>query len=198
MTQTGGAWYYLPTMTHAAVEPAPDAGLAARAARGDVQAYEQLVRHYHASCLRYASRMLRDDADAEDAVQDTLMRAFLAIARYDDRQPFRAWLFSILVNRCRTLALQRTRRSRRFPHDELALVNATAPELPASGREDAVRTAVDDLEPLLREAFLLKYVEGMEYHEMASALGAGVSALKMRVKRACDALRPRLREIYDD
>jgi RNA polymerase sigma-70 factor (ECF subfamily) len=96
--------------------------------------------------------MLRDDADAEDAVQDTFMRAFLAIARYDDRQPFRAWLFSILVNRCRTLALQRTRRSRRFPHDELALVNATAPELPASGREDAVRTAVDDLEPLLREA----------------------------------------------
>ena len=57
---------------------------------------------------------------------------------------------------------------------------------------------MDGLEPLLREAFLLKYVEGMEYHEMSGALGAGISALKMRVKRACDALRPRLREIYDD
>src|SRR5688572_5687519 len=159
-------------MTHAAVEPAPDAGFAARAARGDMDAYEALVRHYHASCLRYAARMLRDDADAEDAVQDTFMRAFLAIARYDDRQPFRAWLFRILVNRCRTLALQRARRGRRFPHDERALENAVAPDVGAGDREDAIRRAVDDLEPLLREAFLLKYVEGMEYQEMASALSA--------------------------
>lgn len=185
-------------MTHAALESAPDTGLAARAARGDVDAYELLVRHHHASCLRYATRMLRDDADAEDAVQDTFMRAFLAIARYDARQPFRAWLFRILVNRCRTLALQRTRRTRRFPHDQLALVNAAAPEASVGDRDDAVRRAVDDLDPLLREAFLLKYVEGMEYQEMSSALGAGVSALKMRVKRACDALRPRLQELYHD
>ena len=185
-------------MTHVAVEPAPAAGLAARAARGDVDAYELLVRHYHASCLRYAARMLRNDADAEDAVQDTFMRAFLAIRRYDDRQPFRTWLFRILVNRCRTLALQRTRRGRRFANDEIALVNASAPDIPPSEHEDAIRRAVDELEPLLREAFLLKYVEGMEYQEMSSALGAGVSALKMRVKRACDALRPRLQEIYDD
>ena len=185
-------------MTHAAVESAPDAGLAARAARGDVDAYEQLVRHYHAACLRYAERMLRDGADAEDAVQDTFMRAFLSIGRYDDRLPFRAWLFRILVNRCRTLALQRSRRTRRFPHDELAIVNAPAPDERATEHDDAVRRAVDALEPLLREAFLLKYVEGMEYQEMASALGAGVSALKMRVKRACDALRPRLQEIAGD
>jgi RNA polymerase sigma-70 factor (ECF subfamily) len=142
--------------------------------------------------------MLHDAADAEDAVQDTFMRAFLAIARYDARLPFRAWLFRILVNRCRTLALQRSRRTRRFPHHELALVNARAPDVPSADRDVSVRRAVDALEPLLREAFLLKYVEEMEYHEMSSALGAGVSALKMRVKRACDALRPRLKEIYDD
>ena len=183
-------------MTHAAVEPASDAGLAARAARGDVDAYDLLVRLHHASCLRYAARMLRDDADAEDAVQDTFMRAFVAISRYDAHQPFRAWLFRILVNRCRTLALQRTRRARRFPHDQLALVSAAAPDAPVGDRDEAVRHAVEDLDPLLREAFLLKYVEGMDYHEMSSVLGAGVSALKMRVKRACDSLRPRLQEIY--
>jgi RNA polymerase sigma-70 factor (ECF subfamily) len=185
-------------MAHAAVEPAADAGLAARAARGDVDAYDLLVRHHHAACLRYASRMLRDDTDAEDAVQDTFMRAFLAIARYDVRQPFRAWLFRILVNRCRTVALQRSRRTRRFPNDPIAIVNATAPDVDESEHYEEVRRAVDALEPLLREAFLLKYVEGMEYHEMTSVLGAGVSALKMRVKRACDALRPRLQEIYND
>ena len=185
-------------MTHAAVESTPDAGLAARAARGDVEAYEMLVRHYHAPCLGFAARMLHDDADAEDAVQDTFMRAFLAISRFDARQPFRAWLFRILVNRCRTLALQRTRRTRRFPHDPIALVNAAAPDVPSSDRDAAIRRAIDELEPLLREAFLLKYVEEMDYHEMSAALGARVSALKMRVKRACDALRPRLTEIYSN
>jgi RNA polymerase sigma-70 factor (ECF subfamily) len=185
-------------MTHAAVEPAPDAGLASRAARGDVGAYELLVRHHHPACMRYAARMLRDAADAEDAVQDTFMRAYLALSRYDDRQPFLASLFGILVNRCRTLALQRSRRTRRFSHDQIALVNATAPAGDTDDRGEAIRRAVDELEPLLREAFLLKYVEDMEYQEMASVLGAGVSALKMRVKRACDALRPRLQEIYDD
>jgi RNA polymerase sigma-70 factor (ECF subfamily) len=185
-------------MTHAAVEPVGDTGLASRAARGDVDAYELLVRHHHPSCMRYAARMLRDAADAEDAVQDTFMRAYLALSRYDDRQPFRAWLFRILVNRCRTLALQRARRTRRFLNDPVAVVNAASPAEEPSERADAIRRAVDELEPLLREAFLLKYVEDMDYQEMATILGAGVSALKMRVKRACDALRPRLREIYDD
>lgn len=185
-------------MSHAAVDSVPDASLAARAARGDVAAYEMLVRHHHASCLRFAVRMLRDDADAEDAVQDTFMRAFLAISRFDARQPFRAWLFRILINRCRTLALQKSRRTRRFQHDPLALVNAAAPESQCSEHAAAIREAVDELDPLLKEAFLLKYVEGMDYQEMSGVLEAGVSALKMRVKRACDALRPRLQEIYHD
>jgi RNA polymerase sigma-70 factor (ECF subfamily) len=198
VTLEPGSWYYLPAMAHAAVEPASDAGLASRAARGDVEAYERLVRQYHGSCLRYASRMLRDDADAEDAVQDTFMRAHLALSRYDDRQPFRAWIFRILVNRCRTLALQRARRTRRFADDPLALENTAAPVHDTGNHAEVIRRAVDELEPLLREAFLLKYVEGMEYQEMSAVLGAGVSALKMRVKRACDALRPRLQEIYDD
>ena len=58
--------------------------------------------------------------------------------------------------------------------------------------------AVDSLDPLLREAFVLKYVEGLEYTEMAVVTGAGISALKMRVKRACEALRPKLEAIYHD
>ena len=77
-------------------------------------------------------------------------------------------------------------------------MNAPAPDAIPSDRADAIRQAVESLEPLLREAFLLKYVEGMEYTEMSATLGVGVSALKMRVKRACDALRPRLQEIYND
>jgi RNA polymerase sigma-70 factor (ECF subfamily) len=59
---------------------------------------------------------------------------------------------------------------------------------------DAIARALADLPPDQREAFLLRHVEDVSYEEMASLTGAGVSALKMRVKRACDTLRDRLKD----
>jgi len=143
--------------------------------------------------------MLRNDADAEDVVQDTFLRAFRAIGRFERGREFRVWLFTILVNQCRTAATSRTRRQLRFSNDETAIDRA-ADSCPTGVIEEttAVAAAVDTLDPLLREAFLLKYVEGLEYAEMATITGAGISALKMRVKRACDALRPMLEAIYND
>jgi len=188
-------------MTDAASEPSPDDALTARAARGDAIAYSALVARYYASCLRYAEHMLGDRWDAEDTVQETFMRAHLAMNRYDDRQQFKSWIFQILVNHCRTMALQRARRARRFLRDETALRGAPSPRTLVSEQFDTievVRDAVNELEPLLREAFLLKYAEEMSYEDISAILGVGVSALKMRVKRACDALRPRLEEIYRD
>jgi RNA polymerase sigma-70 factor (ECF subfamily) len=176
-----------------------DAALVARAAEGDVDAYSALVRRYYASCSRIAQRMLRDVADAEDAVQDTFLRAYRALPRFDQEKLFRAWLLRILVNQCRTHALKRKRREHRFPRDEIALRDTPASSGNGAFEVDErhrVVQAVDALEPILREAFLLKYVEELEYKEMAEITGASISALKMRVKRACEALRPRLEGIY--
>jgi RNA polymerase sigma-70 factor (ECF subfamily) len=178
-----------------------DAILLARAAAGDVDAYSALVRRYYPMCSRIARRMLRDAEDAEDAVQDTFLRAFRALDRFDHRKVFRPWLLRILVNQCRTHALKRRRRERRFPHDEIALRDTPSTDGNAAMELDErqrVIEAVESLEPLLREAFLLKYVEELEYKEMAEVTGASISALKMRVKRACEALRPRLEGIYHE
>ena len=180
-----------------------DAILQARAAEGDVEAYSVLVRRYYSMCSRIAQRMLRDPEDAEDAVQDTFLRAFRALPRFDHRKVFRAWLLRILINQCRTHALKRRRRERRFPRDEIALRDTPSSDgngANAMGHDERERVvaAVEALEPLLREAFLLKYVEELEYKEMAEITGASISALKMRVKRACEALRPRLEAIYHE
>jgi len=176
-----------------------DEALVAQAVGGDVEAYAALVERYYGSCARIARRMLRNDADAEDVVQDTFLRAFRAIDRFDHRRVFRVWLFTILVNQCRTAATSRRRRALRFTDDQHALTHAIDDRpTGAIDHTDAVAAAVDTLEPLLREAFVLKYVEGLEYAEMATITGAGISALKMRVKRACDALRPMLESIYHD
>jgi RNA polymerase sigma-70 factor (ECF subfamily) len=108
-------------------------------------------------------------------------------------------LFRILVNRCRTVGARRGRRARTFVSDDIALLEA-AEEHPAertTWREEIDR-ALSRLRPEQREAFLLKYVEDLGYDEMSRLTGAGVSALKMRVMRACDRLRELLSDVRDD
>ncbi|MDQ8171559.1 MAG: RNA polymerase sigma factor [Gemmatimonadota bacterium] len=168
-----------------------DAELVVRTRSGDPDAFGTLVSRYYDACWRFAYHMLGERADAEDVVQDAFLRAYLAIGRYDERDQFRGWLFRILTNQCRNALTARGRRTRRFIQDEMALETAPAPPtgLPV-GVEDAVlRRALGQLDPLQREALLLKYAEGLEYGEMSAMTGAGESALKMRVKRGSERLR---------
>lgn len=162
---------------------------------GDPGAFARLVDRHYDRCARYAYRMLGTREDAEDAVQETFLRAHRALARYEARDTFGAWVTHILVNQCRTLGARRARLARRFLRDDEAIERAEAPRWRAEEGtipDDAVQRALDGLEPLLREAFILKHVEDMSYDQMERVTGAGRSALKMRVKRACDALRAAL------
>ncbi|WP_373063760.1 RNA polymerase sigma factor [Gemmatimonas sp.] len=168
-----------------------DAELVVRTRSGDPDAFGTLVSRYYDACWRFAYHMLGERADAEDVLQDTFLRAYLAIGRYDERDQFRGWLFRILTNQCRNALTSRGRRTRRFVQDEIALESAPAPQVGlATGVEDAaVIRALGQLDPLQREALLLKYAEGLEYGEMSAMTGAGESALKMRVKRGSERLR---------
>jgi RNA polymerase sigma-70 factor (ECF subfamily) len=168
-----------------------DAELVVRTRAGDPDAFGTLVSRYYDACWRFAYHMLGERADAEDVVQDSFLRAYLAIGRYDERDQFRGWLFRILTNQCHNALTSRGRRTRRFVQDEIALESAPAPPLGlATGVEDAALVqALSQLDPLQREALLLKYAEGLEYGEMSAMTGAGESALKMRVKRGSERLR---------
>lgn len=168
-----------------------DAELVLRTRSGDPDAFGTLVSRYYDACWRFAYHMLGERADAEDVVQDSFLRAYLAIGRYDERDQFRGWLFRILTNQCRNALTSRGRRTRRFVQDEIALETAPAPAPGlATGVEDAALVrALSQLDPLQREALLLKYAEGLEYGEMSAMTGAGESALKMRVKRGSERLR---------
>lgn len=168
-----------------------DADLIIRVLEGDLGAYTSLVERHYASCARYARRMLGNAEDAEDALQETFLNAYRALGRYRERERFRSWLFSILVNQCRSQARSRSRRDRRFVSDDSA--DAANPAGDGAGEfRDALQVALDRLDPMLREALVLKYGEDLGYEEMARMTGCSVSALKMRVKRARDAVRPML------
>ncbi len=168
-----------------------DAALVALTRAGDASAFGILVSRYHDACWRFAFHMLGERADADDVVQDSFLRAYLAIGRYDERDQFRGWLFRILTNQCRNFITSRGRRTRRFVQDEAAIESAPAPQIGLQlGVEDAgLARALAQLDPLQREALLLKYAEGLEYTEMSRMTGVGESALKMRVKRGSERLR---------
>jgi len=172
-----------------------DATLVRRVLEGDTAAFTMLVDRHAAACTRFATRMLGNREDAEDATQETFLRAYRSLARYEERQAFRTWLFQILINRCRTAAVRRERRHRMFLVDDDAVASASVrPAAEASDLRAELQRVVDALDPDQREAFLLKHVEQLSYDEMAAATGVGVSALKMRVKRGCDRMQRMLRE----
>jgi RNA polymerase sigma-70 factor (ECF subfamily) len=174
-----------------------DAELVVRAVAGDVGAFEELVARHHAACLRFAAHALGDRVEAEDVVQETLLRAYRSLGRYEERQQFRPWLFRILVNRCRTAAgRSHTRRLRDAV--ELTPGLATTDAHDGIALRSRLDRAINGLDDLQREAFLLKLGEGLEYEEIARITGASVSALKMRVKRAREQVRARWEEMEND
>lgn len=170
-----------------------DAELVAQARTGDAGAFEELIARHHAACLRYAAHLLGDRTEAEDVVQDTWIRAYRGLGRYQERQQFRSWLFRILVNRCRT-------RSGRRPWQ--AIEPGDVPMVNDGTATFALRSqlarALSTLDRPHREAFLLKFGEGLAYEEIAQLTGASVPALKMRVKRARDRVRAHWKEQESD
>jgi RNA polymerase sigma-70 factor (ECF subfamily) len=175
-----------------------DATLVRQVLDGDSRAFTTLVDRHLQPCLRFATRMLGSRHDAEDVTQEALLRAYRALAAYDPTISFRTWLFAILVNRCRTSLLQRSRYVRRVMTDDEAMQRAVAGD--EAGNTELrieIERAVALLDSDQREAFLLKHVEQLGYDEIAAVTGAGVSALKMRVKRACERLQELLGEVND-
>ena len=159
---------------------------------GEQEQYALLVRRYQERLFRFALGMVGDFDTAADLVQDSLVKAFTGLRHCKDRDRVSAWLFSIVRNRCLD-HLKSPRARTATPSEILPLLPATGagPDEDVLSREtqQAVREALARLPAAQREAFLLKHLDGCSYEEMAEQLGASVSALKMRVLRAREALQ---------
>ena len=166
-----------------------DAVLVRAALDGDSAAFATLVQRHGRVCLRYATRMLGNQEDAEDVTQEAFVRAYGALGRYDARVQFRTWLMTILINRCRTALSRRRKQEERIVRDADVAAIPMVTEQDDMALRDTIERALARLEPAQREAFLLKHVEQLSYEEMSAMTGAGISALKMRVQRACERLQ---------
>lgn len=178
------------------MEPS-DADLVAAVRGGNLAAFTRLVRRYRDRHMRFAVRMLGDRFDADDALQSAWLRVFRHLDQCGDPRRFATWAYSIVANECRSLVFRRVRRERRIVSDEAAVAAAHEPDaFERSFAREELENALAALDLGQREAFVMKHVDELSYEEMAEITGAGISALKMRVKRACERLRELLEGVY--
>lgn len=172
-----------------------DESLVAQLGAGDATALAAIVARHGPPLMRFATHFLHSADEADDILQDVFVRAEGAIRRGVRPDRLDRWLFRITINRCRSYK-RRWWRSVSGPGADHALaVAAVRPNDEAIAWREEIDAGLAALSAPLREAFLLKHVEGLEYLAIAELTGASVPALKMRVARACEQLRERLREV---
>ena len=173
---------------------AADARIVSAVLGGDTEAFGVLVDRYQERCLRLALHIMRSREDAEDAVQESFLRAYRFLGGYREHEKFAAWLYRILVNQCRTLLTRRQRLELPMSEWEWDTTAATGAGADEGVLRAELTRALAVLTPDQREAVVLRFAEDLTYEEMSAITGLGVSALKMRVQRACARLRQLLLE----
>ncbi|MCA1563814.1 MAG: sigma-70 family RNA polymerase sigma factor [Acidobacteria bacterium] len=179
--------------------PESDRVTVTRARDGDSEAFRALVERHSRSIFRVAHRMTGNQQDAEDVVQETFLKAYRQLTRFESRANFGTWLHRIAVN-C-SIDLIRSRPHREAAHDEAALELMEGTE-PMSRREplpdrlmfsaqvqERVATALERLSPMERAAFILRHFEGQSIEEIGGALGLRTNATKHSIFRAVRKMR---------
>jgi RNA polymerase sigma-70 factor (ECF subfamily) len=162
---------------------------------GDRNAFSLLIRKYSDALYRHALGMTGSPDVAEDILQTSFIKAYNHLGEVRGR--FDAWLFRIVANGCKDWLKNIRRTHVSYEEDDQPSGHAgPAEELDRGELRDDLDRALARLAPSLREAFIMKHVEGRSYEEMADLLGTTVGALKMRVHRAREALQSMLEEKY--
>jgi RNA polymerase sigma-70 factor, ECF subfamily len=175
--------------------------LISAAKSGDTVAFVELSKRHSSKILRRAYRIVKNWHDAEDVLQESLMRAFLHLKDFEERSSFSSWLTRIAIN----FALMNLRKKRGYVETSIEVINDDhevlfrwEPKDPGENpeghfsrreREDLLEGAIRQLTPMLRQVVQLKLIDGRSGEEVSQTLGITVSAAKSRLARAKTALR---------
>ncbi|MEA3340802.1 MAG: RNA polymerase sigma factor [Chloroflexota bacterium] len=169
-------------------------------APGDSRPFRALAARYRGRVINTAYRFLGNPHDAEDAAQEVFLKVYRGLPGFQSASSFSTWLYTITVNVCKNRLRRRSRRPTLLEPD-LKSMGVRLPKTPsaeraaiAHERRDSIQETLNRLSETQREALILRDVQGLGYQQIAEVLGIGLSASKMRVRRA----RLAFRELYGE
>jgi RNA polymerase sigma-70 factor (ECF subfamily) len=176
----------------------PDAALVSRVRRGDIDAFDEIVRRYEHRIVNYVRAMVSRSVEAEDVAQEVFLRAFKSLRTFRGRSSFKTWLYQIATNTARTHGARRGRRV----EDAVGTLDGEGADGPPPAvspedlearilLRDRLDRALAQLPADQRDVIVLRDVEGFEYLEIARMLGIPIGTVESRIFRG----RARLREL---
>ena len=184
-----------------------DAALVKRAQAGDKRAFELLVTKYQRRILRLLGRILHNQSDVEDIAQETFLKAYRALPKFRNESACYTWLYRIAVNTARNHIS--SKHNQVFVSDQIEsqdgetfslldnLTDGETPETHMHNREiiEALQIALDELPEQLRQAIVLRELEGLSYEEISTAMDCPVGTVRSRIFRAREAISERLKPL---
>jgi RNA polymerase sigma-70 factor, ECF subfamily len=181
--------------------------LVERVQRGDKKAFELLVIKYQRKLMRLVSRLVRDQAEAEDVVQEAFIKAYRALPQFRGDSAFYTWLYRIGINTAKNYLVTQGRRAptstdsnseeaETFDDAEhLRDINTPESMLATKQIAETVNAAMSTLPEELRTAISLREIEGLSYEEIADAMGCPIGTVRSRIFRAREAIAEKLRPL---
>lgn len=186
-----------------------DAKLVERVQQGDKRAFDLLVLKYQRKIQRLLSRMLREQNDIDDVMQEAFIKAYRALPQFRGESAFYTWLYRIAINTARNWIASQGRRPSTPGQNQTEdgetfdqidnLTDNNTPESVLASHEvaRAVQAAIDQLPAELRSAIMLREIDGLSYEEIAQTMDCPIGTVRSRIFRAREAIAAKLRPIMD-
>lgn len=178
-----------------------------RAASGDASAFNLLMEKHERRMYAIALRMCKNREDAQDCLQEAMLRVYRSIGAFKGQSAFSTWAYRITMNTCLD-ELRRKKKSRDTSMDALLDQGWSPPDVSAAPEKQAIRSelrrnlnsAINALPEDMRAAIILRDIHGCAYEEIAQTLDVNVGTVKSRISRARERLREKIRgsaELFD-
>lgn len=177
-----------------------DLALVQRVQSGDKQAFNLLVQKYQYRVKHLVCRFISDQADQEDVVQESFLKAYRSLGKFRGDSAFYTWLYRVAVNTSKNFLVARNRRP--VPHESIGgdvsfsqedvhPIENDSPEVVVRRDRliDAIKQAIEELPDDLKEAIQLREVDGLSYEDIAQLMNCPIGTVRSRIFRAREAIR---------
>jgi RNA polymerase sigma-70 factor (ECF subfamily) len=186
-----------------------DQNLVQRVQRGDKVAFEMLFTKYQRRVSRLVARFVRSEAEVEDIVQESFIKAYRALASFRGDSAFYTWLYRIAVNTAKNHLVSASKRPISLSQfeknddddfqEDVFMSDAATPESELITKQiaETVNKSMNELPADLREAIMLREIEGMSYEDIADAMGCPIGTVRSRIFRAREAISEKIKPMLD-